>query len=48
MQLNGFEVDFYFRDLGLVVETDGHEQVRYEPDHVRGVLRAVAAGRRNS
>jgi very-short-patch-repair endonuclease len=77
VQLNGFEVDFYFRDIGLVVETDGlryhrtpaqqardrlrdqahaaaglmpvrftHEQVRYEPAHVRTVLRAVAASSR--
>jgi very-short-patch-repair endonuclease len=67
--VNGFEVDFYWPDLGLVVETDGlryhrtpaeqardrlrdqahtaagltqlrftHEQVRYEPDHVRKIL----------
>lgn len=67
--VNGFKVDFYWPDLGLVVETDGlryhrtpaeqakdrlrdqahtaagliqlrftHEQVRYEPDHVRAVL----------
>ena len=71
--VNEFEVDFYWPDLGLVVETDGlryhrtpaeqardrlrdqahtaagltqprftHEQVRYEPDHVLGVLRTVA------
>jgi very-short-patch-repair endonuclease len=71
--VNGFEVDFYWPDLGLVVETDGlryhrtpaeqardrlrdqahaaagltplrftHEQVRYEPEHVLAVLRAVA------
>ena len=71
--VNEFEVDFYWPDLGLVVETDGlryhrtpaeqardrlrdqvhtaagltqlrftHEQVRYEPDHVLAVLRAVA------
>jgi len=73
-QLNGFKVDFYWPDLGLVVETDGlryhrtpaqqakdrrrdqahlaagltplrftHQQVRYEPGHVRETLRAVAA-----
>ncbi|HET8564998.1 MAG TPA: DUF559 domain-containing protein [Solirubrobacterales bacterium] len=72
--VNEFEVDFYWPDLGLVVETDGlryhrtpaeqardrlrdqthtaagltplrftHEQVRYEPDHVLGVLGATAA-----
>ena len=72
--VNEFEVDFYWPDLGLVVETDGlryhrtpaeqardrlrdqahtaagltqlrftHEQVRYEPEHVLTVLRAVAA-----
>lgn len=72
--VNGFEVDFYWPDLGLVVETDGlryhrtpaeqardrlrdqahtaagltqlrftHEQVRYEPEHVLAVLRAVAS-----
>jgi len=71
--VNEFEVDFYWPDLGLVVETDGlryhrtpaeqgrdrlrdqthtaagltplrftHEQVRYEPEHVLGVLRATA------
>ncbi|HEX2160640.1 MAG TPA: type IV toxin-antitoxin system AbiEi family antitoxin domain-containing protein [Thermoleophilaceae bacterium] len=71
--LNGFEVDFFWPDLGLVVETDGlryhrtpaaqardrlrdqahaaaglstlrftHAQVRYEPDHVRETLAAVA------
>ncbi len=70
--VNGFEVDFYWPDLGLVVETDGlqyhrtpaqqardhlrdqahvvagltplrftHEQVRYEPAHVRAALLAV-------
>jgi len=70
--VNGFEVDFHWPDLGLVVETDGlryhrtpaeqakdrlrdqahtaagliqlrftHEQVRYEPDHVRAVLSAT-------
>ena len=67
--VNGFEVDFYWPDLGFVVETDGlrfhltpaeqahdrlrdqahtaagmtqlrftHEQVYYEPEHVRAVL----------
>lgn len=72
--VNEFEVDFYWPDLGLVVETDGlryhrtpaeqardrlrdqthtatgltplrftHEQVRYEPEHVLGVLKATAA-----
>jgi Protein of unknown function (DUF559) len=72
--VNEFEVDFYWPDLGLLVETDGlryhrtpaeqardrlrdqthtaagltqlrftHEQVRYEPEHVLAVLRAVAA-----
>lgn len=71
--VNEFEVDFYWPDLGLIVETDGlryhrtpaeqardrlrdqahivagltplrftHEQVRYEPEHVLGVLRATA------
>ena len=71
--VNGFEVDFFWPDLGLVVETDGlryhrtpaeqardrlrdqahtaaglinlrftHEQVRYEHDHVRSTLLAVA------
>jgi very-short-patch-repair endonuclease len=74
VHLNGFEVDFYWPDLDLVVETDGlrfhrtpaqqardrlrdqvhtaagltslrftHEQVRYEPAHVRRTLAAVAA-----
>jgi very-short-patch-repair endonuclease len=79
--VNGFEVDFYWPGLGLVVETDGlryhrtpaeqardrvrdqthtaaglsqlrftHEQIRYEPDYVRSILRrtvdriAVARG----
>jgi hypothetical protein len=73
VQLNGFEVDFYFAELGLVVETDGlryhrtpaqqardrlrdqshaaagltplrftHDQIRYERDHVRRTLIAVA------
>jgi very-short-patch-repair endonuclease len=72
--VNGFEVDFYWPDLGLVVETDGlryhrtpaaqardrlrdqahtaagltqlrftHEQVRYEPDHVRRILAQTAS-----
>ncbi|MGE5408754.1 MAG: DUF559 domain-containing protein [Syntrophothermus sp.] len=72
--VNGFEVDFYWPALGLVVETDGwryhrtpsaqardalrdqihtasgltplrfsHYQVRYEPDHVRSILRATAS-----
>jgi very-short-patch-repair endonuclease len=71
-RVSGFEVDFHWPDLGLVVETDGlryhrtpaeqakdrlrdqahtaagliqlrftHEQVRYEPDHVRAVLSAT-------
>jgi hypothetical protein len=71
--VNGFEVDFLWRELRLIVETDGlrhhrtpaqqardhrrdqahavagftslrftHEQVRYEPEHVRGVLGDVA------
>jgi Protein of unknown function (DUF559) len=71
--VNGFEVDFFWPDLRLVVETDSlrhhrtpaqqsrdhlrdqahaaagftslrftHEQVRYEPEHVRGVLGDVA------
>jgi very-short-patch-repair endonuclease len=70
--VNEFEVDFWWSDLGLVVETDGlryhrtpaeqardrvrdqahtaaglvnlrftHEQVRYEPDHVRSILAAT-------
>ncbi|HEU4392227.1 MAG TPA: DUF559 domain-containing protein [Solirubrobacterales bacterium] len=70
--VNGFEVDFYWPDLGFVVETDGlryhrtpaeqardrlrdqthtaaglvnlrftHEQVRYEPEHVRKMLTAA-------
>jgi very-short-patch-repair endonuclease len=72
--VNGFEVDFYWPDLGFVVETDGlqyhrtpaeqardrlrdqahtaagmtnlrftHEQIRYEPEHVRSVLAPTAA-----
>ncbi len=72
--VSGFEVDFYWPDLGLVVETDGlryhrtpaeqardrlrdqahtaagltqlrftHEQVRYEPDYVRGILAQTAS-----
>jgi very-short-patch-repair endonuclease len=72
--VNGFEVDFFWPDLGLVVETDGlryhrtpaqqardrlrdqvhtaagltplrftHAQLRFEPEHVRGVLARVAA-----
>lgn len=72
--VNEFEVDFYWPDLGLVVETDGlryhrtpaqqardrlrdqahtaagltqlrftHEQVRYEPDHVRRILAQTAS-----
>jgi very-short-patch-repair endonuclease len=71
--INGFEVDFLWADLRLVVETDSlrhhrtpaqqsrdrlrdqahvvagftplrftHEQVRYEPEHVRAVLSDVA------
>jgi very-short-patch-repair endonuclease len=72
--VNEFEVDFYWPDLALVVETDGlryhrtpaeqardrlrdqahtaagltqlrftHEQVRYEPDHVREILAQTAS-----
>jgi very-short-patch-repair endonuclease len=72
--VNEFEVDFYWPDLGLVVETDGlryhrtpaeqardrlrdqthtaagltplrftHEQVRYEPEHVLGILAQTAS-----
>ena len=72
-RVNGFRVDFYWPDLGLVVETDGlryhrtpeqhaHDrrrdqahaaagltvlrftraQVRFEPEHVRTTLAAVA------
>lgn len=72
--VNEFEVDFYWPDLGLVVETDGlryhrtpaeqardrlrdqthtaagltplrftHEQVRYEPVHVLGILAQTAS-----
>jgi very-short-patch-repair endonuclease len=71
--INGFEVDFFWRELRFVVETDSlrhhrtpaqqsrdhrrdqahaaagfmslrftHEQVRYEPEHVRAVLSDVA------
>lgn len=71
--VNEFEVDFFWPDLGLVVETDGlryhrtpaeqardrlrdqthtaagltplrftHEQVRYEPEHVRAILAQTA------
>jgi very-short-patch-repair endonuclease len=73
-RVNGFKVDFYWPDLGLVVETDGlrynrtpaqqaryrlrdqahaaagltphrftHEQVRYQPEHVRAALESVVA-----
>lgn len=72
--VNGFEVDFFWAPLELVVETDGltyhrtpaeqavdrlrdqahtaagltqlrftHEQVRYEPEHVLGVLTETAS-----
>ncbi len=72
--VNKFEVDFYWPDLGLVVETDGlryhrtpaeqardrlrdqahtaagltqlrftHEQVRYEPGYVAGILAQTAS-----
>jgi hypothetical protein len=72
-RVNGFKVDFYWPDLGLVVETDGlryhrtpaqqardrlrdqahaaagltplrftRAQVRFDPDHVRATLVAVA------
>jgi very-short-patch-repair endonuclease len=72
-RVNEFEVDFYWPDFGLVVETDGlryhrtpaeqardrlrdqthtaaglvplrftHEQVRYEPEHVKGILAQTA------
>ena len=75
--VNGFKVDFYWPDLGLVVETDGltyhrtpaqqaadrlrdqthtaagltplrftRAQVKFEPDHVRATLQAVARRRR--
>jgi very-short-patch-repair endonuclease len=68
--VNGFEVDFFWPELGFVVETDGlryhrtpaeqardrlrdqthtaagltqlrftHGQIRYEPEHVRAILR---------
>ena len=71
--VNGFEVDFHWPELGIVVETDGlryhrtpsqqakgllrdqahvasgllplrfsHEQIRYEPAHVRKTLRRTA------
>lgn len=71
--VNGFEVDFFWPELGLVVETDGlryhrtpaaqtrdhlrdqthtaagltslrftHFQIKYEPSHVRAVLRATS------
>jgi very-short-patch-repair endonuclease len=73
-RLNGFKVDFFWPELGLVVETDGltyhrtaaaqardrlrdqthtaagltplrftHDQVKYEPGHVRRVLAATVA-----
>lgn len=72
--VNGFEVDFHWPELGLVVETDGlryhrtpaeqardrlrdqahtaaglshlrftHEQVRYDPGHVRTILLQTVA-----
>jgi hypothetical protein len=72
--VNGFEVDFWWPDLGMVIETDGlryhrtpaeqardrvrdqthtaagltqlrftHEQVKYEPGYVSGVLVQVAS-----
>jgi very-short-patch-repair endonuclease len=75
--VNGFEVDFHWPDLGLVIETDGwryhrtpaaqsrdalrdqvhtasgltplrfsHYQVKYEPAHVRDVLRRTVANLR--
>jgi hypothetical protein len=75
--VNKFEVDFFWPDLGLVVETDGwryhrtpsaqtrdalrfqthtangltplrfsHYQVKYEPRHVRDILRKTAANLR--
>jgi len=77
--VNEFEVDFFWPDLGLVVETDGwryhrtpsaqsrdalrfqthvangltplrfsHYQVKYEPRHVRSILRQTAAHLRGS
>jgi very-short-patch-repair endonuclease len=77
--LNGFEVDFFWPDLGLVVETDGlryhrtpaqqarallrdqahaaagmtplrfsHEQVKFDPRHVRSNLATVARRLKNS
>jgi hypothetical protein len=76
--VNNFEVDFFWPDLGLVVETDGwryhrtasaqtrdahrdqthtasgltplrfsHYQVKYEPGHVRDILRRTAANIRS-
>jgi very-short-patch-repair endonuclease len=76
--VNGYEVDFYWPDLGLVVETDGwryhrtasaqtrdahrdqthtasgltplrfsHYQVKYEPRHVRNILRRTTANIRS-
>lgn len=78
-RVNKFEVDFYWPDLGLVVETDGwryhrtpsaqsrdalrfqthvahgltplrfsHYQVKYEPRHVRTILKQTAAHLRGS
>ena len=77
--VNGYEVDFFWPDLGLVVETDGlryhrtastqtrdhrrdqahvasglttlrftHWQVKYEPAHVRKILRRTTQGLRRS
>jgi predicted transcriptional regulator of viral defense system len=47
--LNGFRVDFFWPELGLVVETDGltclrftHGQIAFEPAHVERTLAAVA------
>ena len=76
--VNSFEVDFYWPDLGLVIETDGwryhrtasaqtrdalrdqthtasgltplrfsHYQVKYEPRHVRDILRRTATNIRS-